>query len=170
MSFAATSRIAVPGKKRRSAPVFVIPRERKRQQPPQIAKAPDYWTTEPGQEQTQYFIQGKRATKPEWLVVQELYKLGWDRLQFQKSVFGGREFPAGQVLDVVITQVWPPIVVDVRGEYWHQGAKQEANDARKMMQVQASEPGTKFVVVWERITESPELLRSFLIKEVGRFG
>jgi hypothetical protein len=112
-----------------------------------------------------WFFKGKKASSAEYRCIKVLQELGWDP-DFQVSKFGGRTYPGGQVLDILVTQRQPLVYIDVRG-YYHKGAQGEANDARKIFQLRASAPDVKLVVVWEEEAKHHELLRNKLMHEVG---
>jgi hypothetical protein len=115
-----------------------------------------------------WFVQGKKASKPEYRVARVLNRLGWE-FNFQEAHFGGRRIAGGQILDYVLSSTSYPIVIDVRS-VWHMGAAAEANDARKMIQIRASNPMARIVIVYEEQTENEELLYSFLLQELGAKG
>lgn len=113
-------------------------------------------------------VQGKPASKPEYKVAVILSKLG-RRYLFQQSAFGGRLIRGGQVIDFLLEDFPPRTVVDVRS-YHHMGARGEAQDAQRRLQVLASDPHSKYVVVWEEDTLTEEFLYRKLSIEVGTSG
>jgi hypothetical protein len=115
-----------------------------------------------------WYYGGKKASSAEYRVLVVLAELGWSP-EFQVTKFGGRTLAGGQVLDILITERIPAVYIDVRG-YYHRGAQGEAKDARKIMQVRASAPDTRILVVWDSETEHREQLRNMLIREVGIRG
>ena len=114
-------------------------------------------------------IQGYSASAAEWAVYTALRSLGWDdEIQFQTSVFGGRQFPGGQVLDFVIHAGPQSAVIDVRGLRWHgPQVGKSARDRWREVQLSAMPHPPRLVVVWEDVAESRERLRSLLLKELG---
>jgi hypothetical protein len=115
-----------------------------------------------------WYYDGKNASSAEYRVLLVLAELGWSP-EFQVTKFGGRTLAGGQVLDILITDKNPPVYIDVRG-YYHKGAAGEANDARKIMQVRASNQNVKIVIVWDTETTNREHLRGILEREVGVRG
>jgi hypothetical protein len=112
--------------------------------------------------------QGKKASRPEYLVLLTLMRLGWHP-DFQTNFAGGRTIPGGQVLDIIVNEHVPPIYIDVRG-FYHFGAAKNFNDLLKEMAVKAALPETKMVVVWESEVDQYRYLENLLEREVGRRG
>jgi len=162
-------RITVPRLDQRTlkTPVLKTGRREAREpvsEAPGITPSPLGWELGDGP----FYYQGERASKPEWRVLLTLMRLGWQPA-FQVRKFGGRSLAGGQVLDILVTQRRPIVYIDVRG-YYHKGAEGEAKDARKILQLRASNPDVKVLIVWEDETENREMLYSRLLHEVGAYG
>lgn len=95
------------------------------------------------------FIQGKKASAPEWRTGKALDKLGL-KYKFQYSILGGRN-PGGQILDYYIYTVPLPTPLNVQGEYWHRLAR-NYNDGLKKAQTNElfGNSAMPLVLVWER--------------------
>lgn len=115
-----------------------------------------------------WYYRGKKASSAEYRCLMVLDELGWTP-DFQVSKFGGRTYPGGQVLDILITQRQPVVYIDVRG-YWHRGAQGEANDARKIFQLRASAPDVTVIVIWDDEAKNKDMLYQKLLREVGARG
>lgn len=162
-------KVVVPRLRRRSLrpPRVTLPRVRRGE--PDVG---DYDEVEAEDEEDigegPWYVKGYRASKPEYRVAKALEKLG-RRFEFQVSKFGGRQIAGGQVLDFVLSDSVPLIIIDVRG-YWHKGAAGEANDARKVFQTRAARPDAKYVIIWEEQTEDDQALLELLRQEIGARG
>lgn len=123
----------------------------------------------PGEPEGGHTIQGYGASAAEWEVYKALRALGWDdEIQFQASVFGGRQFPGGQILDFVLHAGPASAVIDVRGLRYHgPQAGKSARDRWREVQLAAMPNAPRVVVVWEDVAHSADRLRSLLLRELG---
>ena len=126
-----------------------------------VPMKPRLWDIGPGP----WYWDGKRASRPEYITLIMLKRLGW-RPRFQVNFLGGRRIPGGQVLDIVLDEVYPPIYITVKG-YWHESARAAYDDSVKELTVRRIIPGTKVLSVWEKDIDQPGWLRDFLLREVG---
>lgn len=78
---------------------------------------------------SEMFLQGRKATAPEWRVGMALNKRGL-KYDFQKSILGGR-VSGGQVLDFFIYTVPIPTPLNVNGNYWHRLSKSFDDNLKK---------------------------------------
>ena len=116
-------------------------------------------------------IQGSPASDIEWAVYRALRSLGWDddRVRFEVSFQGGRAMVGGgQVLDFIVDTGTVPVVVDVRGRQFH-GASvgKSSRDRMREMQILATSPTPRLLVIWEEVAHQWEQLRALLLREVG---
>ena len=157
----------LPGARGMRVPQLKLPRAPRREQvgevPSQVVPKGEF-DVGPGP----WYVQGKKASKPEFQIARILNRLGW-RYSFQEAHFGGRAFPGGQVVDFVLRDTHYPIVIDARG-YYHKGAAGEANDARKMLQIRATAPMVKILVIYEEQAANEEFLYALLLRELGGRG
>jgi hypothetical protein len=115
-----------------------------------------------------FWIQGKKATRPEYIIYKAVVKLGW-RAEFQVPIMWGRQVMGGQVLDIVINDHQPPIVINVQS-YWHTGAAKKYADSIKRLFTETSMPGVRVLDIWEEDIEQAGWLENFLLHEVGAHG
>lgn len=125
---------------------------------------PDVWGVGEGPWQ----IQGKVASRPEFIVWKILRSFGWNP-RFQKNILGGRRMPGGQVLDFVIEDRWPPVYVTVKS-YYHKSVYARRDDVYKQLRAQSLIPGVQIVEIWERQLESPRVARDLIRREIGVRG
>jgi hypothetical protein len=114
----------------------------------------------------QMFIQGKKATTPEWRIGKALDKMGLT-YKFQYSILGGRN-PGGQVLDYYIYTVPLPTPLNVNGDYWHRLNKSyrdnlKANQTNELFN-NAANP---LVIAWEHDLGSIDEAEATLKKLLG---
>lgn len=95
------------------------------------------------------YVQGRKATAPEWRVAQALNRRGI-KYDFQKNVLGGRN-PGGSVLDFYLYTAPLPTPMNVQGEYWHRLSRSYED---KLKEAQVNEmfgkATNRMVLVWER--------------------
>lgn len=152
----------------RTAPLLANTRTRKEKvTPPRITTwkvtKPKTWDIGEGP----WFWSGKRASRPEYITLIVLKKLGW-RPKFQTDILGGRKIPGGQVLDIVIEDRPQPIYISVKS-YYHEGAKAAARDRVKEL-IAKSIVNARVVEVWEKDIDQPGWLESYLRREIGVRG
>ena len=151
----------------RVAPIMATPRKSKVAEAPrminwQVRTKQDIWDIGSG---PWFWGGGQPASRPEYIVLITLKKLGWDP-KFQTRVAGGRRIPAGQVLDIFISDAVPPTYISVKS-YYHEGAEAAYNDGIKEMLARSLVPNCKVLSIWEYQIEQPNYLEEFLIREVG---
>lgn len=94
------------------------------------------------------FLQGKKATAPEWRVGMALNRRGI-KYDFQKPLLGGR-VSGGVVLDFFIYTVPLPTPLNVNGDYWHRLAKSYSDNLKESRTNEAlGHAANLMVVVWE---------------------
>jgi len=128
----------------------------------QVKTKPDIWDIGSGP----WSWGGQLASRPEYITLITLKKLGWNP-KFQTRIYGGRRLPAGQVLDIVIDELTPPIYISVKS-YYHEGAEAAYNDRMKQMLAQSAfTGGVKILEVWEKDLDQEGWLLDMLVREVG---
>jgi len=152
----------------RVAPIMATPRKSKVAEAPrminwQVRTKQDIWDIGSG---PWFWGGGQPASRPEYIVLITLKRLGWD-VEFQKRVAGGRRIPAGQVLDIYIPDALTYISVK---SYYHIGAEASYNDRIKEMLVLSLVPGCKVLSVWEYQLDQPNWLENFIETEIGVRG
>lgn len=93
-----------------------------------------------------------------------LLALGWDAddITVQRSIDGGRNFPGGQVVDIVLYKP-TSCAISFKGEYWHGNSSEETiNDARIAMIY------NEYVVVWWREANTYDMMYQVLLERVGK--
>lgn len=111
---------------------------------------------------------GQKASRPEYITLIVLKKLGWHP-KFQTDILGGRRIPGGQVLDILIEEAATPVYISVKG-YYHEGAKANAEDSVKELLVMGEVPNVKVLTIWEKDIDQEGWLEDFLRREVGIRG
>lgn len=130
----------------------------------QFSMKPKVWDIGPGP----WFWMGKKASRPEYITLIVLRKLGWTNVRFQTDILGGRRLPGGQVLDIIIEDAPQPVYISVKG-YYHEGAKAVYEDRLKEIIAQAM-IGAKVLEVWEKDIDQPGWLEAYLRRELGTRG
>lgn len=79
-----------------------------------------------------FFVRGEPAgSKDEYWMGLALEKVeketGW-RWEYQYSVYGGRRRRGGQVIDFLLYTPGRWTIIDVKGKYWHTGARDDQRD------------------------------------------
>ena len=163
-------RLVVPKLDRRQLTTPVVKFGRPERRPP-VETVPGITAAEPAWDigAGPWYYQGKQASSAEFKVLKTLVQLGWTP-SFQVSKFGGRSLAGGQMLDILLGQHTPPVYIDVRGRYWHGGAEATANDARKLLQVRATNPLVKIIIIYDDETDNRQWLYNRLLAEVGAYG
>lgn len=115
-----------------------------------------------------FLYAGKRASRPEYIVLMMLNRLGW-RPSFQVDILGGRRVPGGQILDIVIEDAPMPVYISVKGIY-HRTAAARAEDAYEEALVRSLLSNVKVLEIWEQDIEQENWLENFLRREVGVRG
>jgi len=129
-----------------------------------VRRRPDVWDIGPGP----WYWQGKPATRPEFITLLVLHKLGWNP-RFQTDILGGRRLPGGQVLDIVLDEHQPIIYITVKS-YHHLGARASYYDAVEEAVVRSVIKDARVLEVWEKDIDQPGWLEAFLRREVGIRG
>ena len=129
-----------------------------------VRSKPDIWGIGLGP----WLWHGVRASRPEYITLIVLRRLGWNP-SFQTNILGGRRLPGGQVLDIVLDEHQPPIYISVKG-YYHEGAKASYYDAVKESMVRNIIQGVRVLEVWEKDIDQRGWLEDFLRREVGVRG
>jgi len=129
-----------------------------------IRRKPDIWNIGPGP----WYWQGHRASRPEFITLIMLRKLGWNP-RFQTSILGGRRLPGGQVLDIVLDEHQPVVYITVKS-YHHRGARASYYDAVEEAVVRSVIADARVLEVWEQDIDQPGWLEAFLRREVGVRG
>lgn len=83
-------------------------------------------------DQPPFYVRGEKAgSKDEYWMSLALEKIekekGWG-WEYQYSVFGGRRRRGGQVVDFLLMTPGRWTIIDVKGRYWHTGARDDARD------------------------------------------
>ena len=151
----------------RVAPIMATPRKSKAAEAPrmtnwQVRTKQDIWQIGSG---PWFWNGGQPASRPEYIVLITLKRLGWNP-SFQTRVFGGRRLPAGQVLDIILEEVSPPIYINVKS-YYHEGAEAAYNDKMKELLALGAYPGAKVLEIWEKDLDQPNYLEDLLVREIG---
>ena len=154
-------------KSSRIAPIMGTPRRSKAAKAPkmtnwQVKTKADIWDIGSGP----WSWGGKPASRPEYITLITLQRLGWKHVEFQKNVAGGRRIPAGQILDIVIPDHAPPIYISIKS-YHHEGAAAGANDKIKEMLAKSLIPGVRVLTIWEWQIDQEGWLENFIETEIG---
>lgn len=109
------------------------------------------------------------GTLPERIVYKKLVQLvGEQYISFQRLEGGGRNILGGFVLDFLITDRFPPLVIEVLGDFWHKPSRAFA-DAERMMAV--TNRGYGYFEIWEHeVYHSDELTEKLLSEALGNRG
>ena len=122
------------------------------------------------QQQGRHRIQGKQASDLEWRVYQALLRAGFNatQIQFQVGFMGGRHFRGGVIVNFVIETAPLPTIVEVNGEYWHEG-RFEAEDTVQRMNLEQN-IGDQFQIVdlWANQLQSDDMAYDAVILNVGQ--
>ena len=150
----------------RVAPIMATPRKSKAAEAPrminwQVRTKQDIWQIGSGP----WFWNGEPASRPEYIVLVMLKKLGWNPA-FQVRVFGGRRLPSGQVLDIILDEVAPPVYISVKG-YYHRSAQAAYEDRVKELLALGAYPRAKVIEIFEWQLDQPNWLEDTLVREVG---
>lgn len=95
-------------------------------------------------------IKGQAAgSKEEYYVSKALDKLGYE-YSYQVPVMGGRSVRGGQILDFLVDTPVKRTIVDVRGTYWHTGAREDSLDILRVTR----KYGWHLLVAWD--TDVPD--------------
>jgi len=153
-------------KSSRIAPIMGTPRRSKAAKAPkmtnwQVKTKADIWDIGSGP----WSWGGKPASRPEYITLIMLKKLGWN-VEFQTNVAGGRRIPAGQILDIVIPSHAPPIYISIKS-YHHEGAAAGANDKIKEILAMSLIPGVRVLTIWEKDLDQEGWLESYLTQFIG---
>jgi len=92
--------------------------------------------------------QGFYGTLPERIVYKKLSEmlLGTHNFTFQRLGGGGRNYIGGFVLDFVVIDRVPNLVIEILGDYWHQAYEKQADLERQMAVVKE---GYLYNEIWE---------------------
>ena len=92
--------------------------------------------------------QGFYGTLPERIMYKKLSQMmqGSHNFIFQRTEGGGRNYIGGFVLDFLITDRLPYLVIEILGDYWHQ-AYEKAADLEREMAVRRE--GYLYYEIWE---------------------
>ena len=92
--------------------------------------------------------QGFYGTLPERIMHKKLTQMmqGTHNFIFQRTEGGGRNYIGGFVLDFLITDKLPYLVIEILGNYWHQ-AYEQAADLERAMAVKRE--GYIYHEIWE---------------------
>tara|TARA_R110002012_G_scaffold18062_1_gene66868 strand:- start:8 stop:517 length:510 start_codon:yes stop_codon:yes gene_type:complete len=92
--------------------------------------------------------QGFYGTLPERIVYKKLSEmlLGTHNFTFQRLGGGGRNYIGGFVLDFVVIDRVPNVVIEILGDYWHQAYEKQADLERQMAVVKE---GYLYNEIWE---------------------
>lgn|GEM_PF-7027327 len=108
-------------------------------------------------------IRGQQAgSKEEYFVAQGLNKLGM-KYSYQVPVMGGRNVRGGQVLDFLVYTPGKYTIVDVRGTYWHTGAREDSLDILRVTR----RYGWLLLVAWDTDVPDEATALSFLRTHLG---
>jgi very-short-patch-repair endonuclease len=134
-------------------------------QPPRLAAER---VTEPPAQEMLLREEGVRASEPEaiaylWLRAHQI------PFEFQAPILGGRTAPGGTVVDFILYDRDPPLLLRVMGDYWHSMIESMAFDEEQRIALMSM--GFPVVDVWERqlFRNADYVLRMALSEiEVGR--
>lgn len=108
-------------------------------------------------------IKGQKAgSKEEYYVSKALDRLGL-KYSFQVPVMGGRSVRGGQVLDFLVATPVKKTIVDVRGTYWHTGAREDSLDILRVTR----KYGWALLVAWDTDVPDEATALSFLRQHLG---
>jgi hypothetical protein len=114
-----------------------------------------------------WYWHGIKASRPEYLCLLALTKMGW-KPEFQVTFAGGRQLRGGQVIDILLRNGSQTTVIDVIS-YYHYGAAKAFNDQLRQAEIQQAFPGVKYLTVDERYIDQGHWLDNFLELNVGRY-
>jgi len=129
-----------------------------------VRTKPDIWNIGEGP----WFWNGQPASRPEYITLIVLKRLGWHP-KFQTRIAGGRRIPGGQVLDILLEEASPPIYISVKG-YYHQGAAAAYDDKVKEIMAKSVLNNARVIEIWEKDIDQRGWLESYLEREVGVRG
>jgi hypothetical protein len=94
------------------------------------------------------FVQGKKATAPEWRIAQVLDRRGTKYI-FQYAIKGGR-VPGGAEIDFFVYTAPLPTPILVNGDYWHRLVK-SYHDAMQQSKISSvlGDNANEMLVIWE---------------------
>ena len=95
---------------------------------------------------------------------QALLALGWpeEDITVQRSIYGGRSMPGGQVVDIVLYKP-TSCAISLKGEYWHGNADEETIDDARAAAIYA-----EYIVIWWREASTYNTMLQVVMDRVGR--
>ena len=114
-------------------------------------------------------IQGKVASDLEWRVYQALLRAGYDeaQIQFQVGFMGGRNFRGGVIVDFLVGTVPVPTIVEVNGEYWHEGKFEAEDHTQRLGLIQELGDSVQIVDLWQNQLMSDDMAYDAVVMNVG---
>ena len=105
------------------------------------------------------------ATLPERIVHKKLAQLlgGEDKFVFQRTEGGGRLFIGGFVLDFLILDTLPPLVIEVLGDFWHQAVRRFADEERALTVISL---GYAYAEIWEHDIYASDQLTEQILRDI----
>lgn len=100
-------------------------------------------------------------SKEEYYVAKALDILGWD--YYYQFMVGTRGVRGTQTLDFVVMTPGKWTILDVRGRYWHTGAREDGLDIERV----ARRKGWRLVVAWDNDVPGIKEATMFVRKEIG---
>lgn len=93
-----------------------------------------------------------------------LLALGWpkDDITVQRSIYGGRDFPGGQVVDIVLYKP-TSCAISLKGEYWHGNSMEETIDDARISKIY-----NEYVVIWWREAHTYDMMYQVCLERIGR--
>lgn len=93
-----------------------------------------------------------------------LIALGWpeEDITVQRSIYGGRDFPGGQVVDIVLYKP-TSCAISFKGEYWHGKSDQETIDDARIAMIY-----NEYVVIWWREASTYDMMYQVMLEKVGK--
>ena len=93
-----------------------------------------------------------------------LLALGWNEedITVQRSIDGGRNFPGGQVVDIVLYKP-TSCAISFKGEYWHGNPSEETIDDARISMIY-----NEYVIIWWREANTYDMMYQVMLERVGR--
>lgn len=93
-----------------------------------------------------------------------LLELGWpkDDITLQRSIYGGRTLPGGQIVDIVLYKP-TSCAISLKGKRFHGNSGEETIDDARIAQIY-----DEYVVIWDYETPTYEAMVNVIEARVGR--
>ncbi len=93
-----------------------------------------------------------------------LLQLGYkpDQIRTQANWFGGREWPGGQVIDIIVYKPYA-CAISFKGDFWHKDSGEELFDDARLMQ-----EFDEYIVIWEHEVPDYGAMYQVMLERVGR--